>query len=89
MKCCECKHCASAYLTSLDGQGVFQAHLCQVDIVNPVVVDGGVERECLQQPSAKLRALQSWEVILILTTVALWGVIIGGLLGVLLWHWLR
>ncbi len=49
MKCCECKHCASAYLTSLDGQGVFQAHLCQVDIVNPVVVDGGVERGCQHQ----------------------------------------
>ena len=30
----------------MDGQGVYKVAFCQADIVNPVVVDAGVEREC-------------------------------------------
>ena len=47
MNCSSCQHCGWCYMTSLDGQGVYKVAFCQVEIVNPVVVDGGAERECL------------------------------------------
>ena len=46
MKCSSCQHCGWGYTSTLDSQGVYRFAYCQVDIVDPVVVDAEVEREC-------------------------------------------
>ena len=46
IKCIECKHVASDFITSYQGVGLYKIYYCDLRLSGQDIVDPYVEREC-------------------------------------------